>query len=76
MSVLARLESKRGFYCGSSLILYKKNVSATINIRSLSLDLKNRVAKYGAGGGITVHSKMRDEFNEMKLKVESFLGLN
>jgi|GEM_PF-1163036 len=76
MKILKNLEERRGFYCGSTLISYGEIFAASINIRSLTMDMKNLTAEYGAGGGITVHSKLNEEFSEMLLKVESFLGLN
>jgi para-aminobenzoate synthetase component 1 len=76
LSILKNLEDrKRGFYCGSTLILYKEMKSASINIRSADIDLKTNQFSYQAGGGITLRSEAEKEFDEMSYKVKSFLDL-
>lgn len=76
MALLERLESReRGFYCGSTVILYQQMKSASINIRSAEIDFHNdrRTLLYQAGGGITLLSKVEDEFREMTYKHNSFI---
>ena len=72
-------KTPRGFYCGSTIIISSKENrnyhAASINIRSADINLKTGELVYGAGGGITLRSRDRDEFHEMELKVESFMGL-
>lgn len=65
----------RGIYCGSTLLCQGKKKAASINIRTASIHLEERLWRYGAGGGITLLSKPVDEFKEMEAKVTSFLKL-
>ena len=44
---------KRGFYCGSTIILYRNLKAASINIRSATIDLNSKEFFYGSGGGVT-----------------------
>lgn len=74
--LIHKLEKRqRGFYCGSTLILFKKMKSASINIRSSEIDFhKNaRTLLYQAGGGITLLSTASDEYKEMTYKHDSFI---
>lgn len=64
---------ERGFYCGSTLILYKEMKSASINIRSSVVDFANFTLLYQAGGGITLLSDAEDEYREMTYKHDSFI---
>lgn len=74
MKILKKLESvPRGFYCGSTILLDKDIFAASINIRSAEIDLKSRMLHYHAGGGITLLSKVDEEFLEMCLKKDSFV---
>ena len=74
MKLLFALEQReRGFYCGSTLILYKHMKSASINIRSAVIDFEGHTLVYQAGGGITLLSKVKDEFEEMTYKHDSFI---
>jgi len=66
---------ERGFYCGSTMLLYKNIKSASINIRSSEIDFNLSEIKYGAGGGITLLSESRSEFDELFAKMYSFLQL-
>jgi len=77
MEILKELEfsGKRGFYCGSTIILYKDIKAASINIRSATMDLNKREFSYGSGGGITLLSAVKDEFSEMQLKINSFVKI-
>lgn len=65
----------RGFYCGSTLLLYKNLKTASINIRSAEVDYIQNEVKYGAGGGITLLSQPREEYEEALGKLKSFLLL-
>ncbi len=74
MQIIKSLESeKRGFYCGSTVLLFKNLKTASINIRSCELNLKSAEASYGAGGGVTLLSNANDEYEESLQKLESFL---
>ncbi|MBF0312999.1 MAG: chorismate-binding protein [Oligoflexia bacterium] len=76
MRILQKLEhSPRGFYTGSTIILHRKKIKASINIRTAVIDFKKNLLTYGAGGGITLLSKPQQEYQEMKLKVKSFIDL-
>lgn len=65
----------RGVYCGSTLLCYGNKKVASINIRTASINIEERMWRYGAGGGITLLSRPVDEFKEMEDKVSSFLKL-
>jgi para-aminobenzoate synthetase component 1 len=74
MRLIDQLEKReRSFYCGSTLILFKKMKSASINIRSCTVDFRTLTLCYQAGGGITLLSDAKDEFNEMTYKHDSFI---
>lgn len=76
MSLLKKLENRpRGFYCGSTLLFSKNQISASINIRSSEIDFNLQTLTYQAGGGVTLLSKPRGEFNEMLAKRESYIKL-
>ena len=64
---------ERGFYCGSTVLLYKNIKSASINIRSSEIDFNNKEIKYGSGGGVTLLSEAKCEFDELFVKMNSFL---
>ena len=66
---------KRNIYCGSTLLCIGKKKVASINIRTASIHLEERVWRYGAGSGLTLLSRPVNEFKEMEEKVESFLKL-
>lgn len=61
----------RGFYCGSTLYWDGSGLSASINIRSGTIDWKARKARLHAGGGITVQSNAADEWDELNSKLNS-----
>lgn len=65
----------RGIYCGSTLLCMGDKKIASINIRTASISIGDRIWKYGAGGGVTLLSKPNAEFAEMEDKVASFLTL-
>ena len=72
--LIQELEKReRGFYCGSTLILYKEMKTASINIRSSVVDFEAQTMIYQAGGGITLLSEVEDEFKEMTYKRDSFI---
>ncbi len=76
MKILANIElEKRGFYCGSTIIWDQDIFASSINIRSAVVDFKKLECRYNAGGGITLRSELEGEFNEMHLKVSSFMNL-
>lgn len=74
--LLDKVESYgRGFYCGSTILLDKNVKAASINIRSAEICFNSNKMKYGAGGGITLKSNVREEYEEMHLKYKSFIKL-
>ncbi len=74
MGILQNLEIQpRGFYTGSTILDYGNRLSCSINIRSAEWDLVQKTFRYGAGGGITLQSKVDLEWSEMHRKVESFI---
>lgn len=76
LEILDELETyQRGFYCGSTIVLHKSLKAASINIRSCEVDFSSGELKYCAGGGITLNSKVKEEFEEAYAKVESFLQI-
>ena len=76
MGIIADVERyNRGIYCGSTLLCIGNNKVANINIRTASINIEERIWRYGAGGGITLLSRPVDEFKEMEDKVSSFLKL-
>lgn len=76
MGILHSLENRtRGFYCGSTIVLAPKIAMASINIRSSVIDFKARELSYQAGGGITLLSTAKSEFEELNLKHDSYLTL-
>ncbi len=66
-------DNKRGFYTGSTIVLHKSLLSASINIRTAVIDLSKNILSYGAGGGLTLLSTCNNEYDEMVAKVMSFL---
>ena len=76
MEIIPQVERfKRGLYCGSTLLCIGTKKAASINIRTATINLEERVWRYGAGSGVTLLSRPVDEFKEMEQKVESFLKL-
>lgn len=76
MEILGQVERfERGIYCGSTILLWKKRVSASINIRTAEVDPLERLWRLGAGGGVTLLSTPVGEFQEMEAKIKSFLTL-
>lgn len=74
MELLQNIERySRGIYCGSTLLCLDERKVASINIRTASLSIMDRLWRYGAGGGITLLSRPVSEFQEMEAKVSSFL---
>lgn len=66
---------QRGIYCGSTLLCLGDKKVASINIRTASISISDKLWRYGAGGGITLLSKAPSEYQEMESKVSSFLTL-
>ena len=76
MEIINRLEGReRGAYCGSTMLSIGCRVDCSINIRTAEIDLASKELTYGAGGGITVLSDPKSEYEEMLLKLESFYTL-
>lgn len=76
MEIIKEVELReRSFYTGSTVFLNQKIKAASINIRTMVVDFENKKASYGAGGGVTLLSKSDSEFDEMKMKVQSFLNI-
>lgn len=76
MQIIQDVErGRRGIYCGSTLLCYGDKKIASINIRTVEIDLMERLWRYGAGGGITLSSNPVHEYQEMEAKVNSFLTL-
>lgn len=74
MKIINNIEiEKRGFYCGSTVLLFKDIKTASINIRSIEVDYASDEIIYGAGGGVTLESDVDSEFNELMAKLKSFL---
>ncbi len=74
MQIIQQVERfQRGIYCGSTLLCYGDKKVASINIRTASINLNDKLWRYGAGGGVTLLSKPVQEFQEMESKVSSFL---
>ena len=77
IGLLKKLESPnpRGFYCGSTILLHKSMIAASINIRSSDICFEKKSLKYSTGSGITLLSNSKEEFKELELKESSVLGL-
>ncbi|OUR96392.1 hypothetical protein A9Q84_08555 [Halobacteriovorax marinus] len=74
IKILKNLESSpRGFYCGSTVIIDKSIIAASVNIRSACIELDKKQLEYHAGGGVTLLSHCHDEYSEMLLKKKSFV---
>ncbi|MBC7712412.1 MAG: chorismate-binding protein [Rhizobacter sp.] len=76
MQILKKLESRaRGFYCGSTIVFSEHAIEASINIRSSVIDFENSTLSYQAGGGITLLSEVKSEFEEMTYKHDSYIDI-
>lgn len=76
MEIIQEVERySRGIYCGSTMLCLGERKATSINIRTASLSVGDRLWRYGAGGGITLLSRPNHEFSEMESKVKSFLTL-
>lgn len=74
MEIIAELEtSPRGFYCGS-VIARGLNGSVTASLLIRTLIIKNGVAEYRTGGGITADSDPEEEFRETMHKAAVLNG--
>lgn len=65
----------RSFYCGSTIYHSSKNCSASINIRSATVELSDKTLSIAAGGAITLLSQAEDEWQEMLAKKDSLLNI-
>jgi para-aminobenzoate synthetase component 1 len=75
MQLISKIEDNdRGFYCGSTIIFHKSLKAASINIRSAEVDFSTQEMQYGSGGGVTLMSEKRAEFDETYIKMKSFVG--
>jgi anthranilate/para-aminobenzoate synthase component I len=76
MEIIRGLENRvRGHYTGSTIFLYNKNCTSSLNIRSAYIDYSEQTLSYSAGGGITLLSNPNQEYDEMLSKWESFKNL-
>ena len=76
VKILKKIEGiKRGFYCGSTIVLFRSQMAASINIRSAEIDFDKKRMSCHSGGGITLLSKVLEEYREMEMKLESFIKL-
>lgn len=76
MRILKELEGyDRGLYCGSTIVIDRGLFAGSINIRSAEIDYSAHEIKYCAGGGVTLKSTAKGEFEESYAKMESFLQL-
>ena len=77
IGLLKKLESPnpRGFYCGSTILLHKSMIAASINIRSSDICFEKMSLKYSTGSGVTLLSNSKEEYGELQLKERSVLNL-
>jgi para-aminobenzoate synthetase component I len=68
-------DERRGAYCGSTIILDKSMMAASINIRTAAFNFTKKEVNYGTGGGITIKSQKYDEYNEILQKSASFFSI-
>ncbi|MDD3266690.1 MAG: bifunctional anthranilate synthase component I family protein/class IV aminotransferase [Burkholderiales bacterium] len=71
MELIKQIEkSDRDIYTGSiGYILPNNDMQFNVAIRTLDKSTKNKFAVIGAGGGITINSKVNDEWEEMNTKL-------
>lgn len=70
--IIDEIESEpRGFYCGSTILWDGKGISASINIRSGTIDWSSHTGCFHAGGGVTVQSTAQGEWEELLAKLSS-----
>jgi anthranilate/para-aminobenzoate synthase component I len=76
MQIIESNEIKnRRFYCGSTLLMHRNQMQASINIRSAEFDFNERDLTLSAGGGITLASEGESEYHEMLHKIKSFFSV-
>lgn len=74
MEIIKQVEQyDRRFYCGSTLLLYGDKKTASINIRSAEINYSENEVVYGSGGGVTLLSQAREEYDEILAKLKSFM---
>lgn len=73
LEIIQNVENfERHFYCGSTLLLFKNSKMASINIRSAVVDYTENEITYGSGGGVTLLSQPKSEYEEILNKLQSF----
>ena len=72
MDIIAKLEkNSRNAYCGTiGYITPNNDAIFNVPIRTVMIDQKNQLARYGAGGGITKHSIAKEEYKEALTKTK------
>lgn len=76
VEIISQVEDdRRGIYCGSTIIFHKSFRAGSINIRTAEIDFNSTQLRYGAGGGVTLLSRDRLEYEEMLMKLKSFISL-
>lgn len=74
IDLLYKIEKRRrGHYCGSTFLQFKKAKCSSINIRTAEIDFKGQELLYNSGGGITLLSKLKEEYAEILGKRDSFI---
>lgn len=72
MEIIRQLEqTPRGIYCGAiGFLAPQRQAQFNVAIRTVTVDVENKSAEYGTGGGIVWDSQADDEFRECRLKAE------
>lgn len=72
MDIIAKLEKNpRNVYCGTiGYIAPNNDAIFNVPIRTVMIDQKSQLARYGAGGGITRQSNVEEEFQETLTKTK------
>ena len=70
IELIAALEKNtREVYCGSiGYITPNKEAVFNVPIRTVIIDEDNHLARYGSGGGITINSRLEEEYQEVLTK--------
>lgn len=70
LQLIRELESRpREVYCGAiGYMTPAKEAIFNVPIRTVWIDQEKKTAHYGAGGAITIHSNMEEEFHEVYTK--------
>jgi len=76
MEIILDIEDReRGLYTGSTIVFHQNLKGSSLNIRSALINYSQKSVSYNAGGGITLLSNCKEEFDEMYAKWESFQNL-